>query len=328
MHTFSYWPATPQAEEKKKIKRDSNFVGFLLIALLGGQLLIGLILGVAIQWGAINPLLDDYGLGHVGYHLLGMLEYMLYVAVPVLAVVLVMRRGVNPFPSRRVERGTYPVAFFGGLAMAVAANFIAGFVMDFLMGLGVPYPDFPDSYEPTLTSLLLNLISTAVFPALLEEMTMRGYILGALRPYGDRLAVTISAVVFGLIHGNVLQFPFAMILGMVLGWLTVKTNSIWPAVLLHFANNTMSVVLSWIDQFTRESDTPIVITYLIVCLTGTIVFLATFLQKKPYREDLLAPVGNGASPLQLSKRVQAIVTAPAFLVGGILWVLILILSLF
>ncbi len=328
MNNLPYMLLTPQQAEKRKIRRDANFIGFILIALLAGQVVIGVLLGIFARIGVIDLYRGDYGLGHIGYMLCNMLEYVIYVGVPVIVTALIMRRNVNPFPTHRVVRGTYPLAFFGGLAMAVLANFIASFVMTFLLGLGVPYPNMPDVYESTLTSLLLNLISTALLPALLEEMTMRGYILGALRPYGDRLAVVVSAILFGLIHANVLQIPFAFILGLVLGWLTVQTGSIWPAVLLHFANNAMSVVLSWSEQFTGKSDGPIVVTYMLVCLAGTIVFLAVFLQKKPYSEDLLRPVGNSPSLLPLSQRVSAVVTAPAFLVGGIVWILMLIRSLF
>ena len=49
---------------------------------------------------------------------------------------------------------------------------------------------------------MLNLVSTAVLPALVEEMVFRGYILGALRPQGDGLAIVFSAVFFGLLHGK------------------------------------------------------------------------------------------------------------------------------
>ena len=79
-------------------------------------------------------------------------------------------------------------------------------------------------------------------------MIFRGYKLGAFREHGDGLAVVLSAVLFGLFHGNVLQVPFAFILGLALGFLVVLTDSIWPAVLLHFVNNLLSVVLGYLGK--------------------------------------------------------------------------------
>lgn len=318
---------SPEAEEKKALRKEANFIGFILIALLAAQVLIGIVLGVGSAMGMLELTRDDYGLGHVGRMLFQMLEYVLYVGVPVIVVALIFRRSTNPFPTCRTPRGSYTVAIFGGMAMAFLANMAANLVMSFFTELGVPYPEMPDMYEPTVMSLVLNLLATALLPALLEEMTMRGYVLGALRPYGDRMAVILSAALFGLIHGNVLQLPFAFILGVVLGWLTVQTGSIWPAVTLHFVNNALSVTLSWAKQFTGDDQAPSVIAFLVFCVVGTLVFLAAFLQKKPFRADLLRPLGNAPTTLSLSRRVMTILTAPAFLTGGILWIGMLILSM-
>ena len=49
--------------------------------------------------------------------------------------------------------------------------------------------DSIDTMDTTVLSLVLNLVSTAVLPALVEEMVFRGYILGALRPQGDGLSL-------------------------------------------------------------------------------------------------------------------------------------------
>jgi len=69
-----------------------------------------------------------------------------------------------------------------------------------------------------------------------EEILFRGYVLRALRPYGKRFAVLGSAVLFGLFHGNLLQTPYAVLMGLVLGYLTVEHSIHW-AVLLHMFNN-------------------------------------------------------------------------------------------
>lgn len=80
-----------------------------------------------------------------------------------------------------------------------------------------------------------------------EEVLFRGYVLRTLRPFGKRFSVFASAVLFGLFHGNLLQTPYALLMGLVLGYVTVEYSIGW-AVLLHIFNN---LVLA--DLLTRIS---------------------------------------------------------------------------
>ena len=76
----------------------------------------------------------------------------------------------------------------------------------------------------------------SVFAPIWEELLFRGYVLRTLRPYGKRFAVWGSALLFGLFHGNLLQTPYAVIMGLVLGYVTVEYSIPW-AMLLHMFNN-------------------------------------------------------------------------------------------
>ena len=93
---------------------------------------------------------------------------------------------------------------------------------------------------------MLSLIATAVVPPLVEEFACRGIILGCLRRFGDGFAVLISAILFGLMHGNFDQMPFAFMVGLALGYIVVKTDSLWIAVAVHAANNLVSVVFEYL----------------------------------------------------------------------------------
>lgn len=316
-------PVSPVYAEQRAIRRDSNFVGFILIALLAAQYVVALGWQIAGSMGVLNTRFTD----NTTYMVFNIVTYLLYMAVPVLLVALVTRRRQNPFPTRRVSAGNYAVALFGGMAMAVAANYVTSFIMGILVELGVPYPQFPETQSGTPVSLVLNIIATAVLPALTEEMVMRGYVLGALRRYGDKLAIVLSALFFGLVHGNVLQLPFAFLLGLVLGWLVVQTDSIWPAVLLHFGNNIMSVLLDYVEVAVGDSTMATVLTFLVLCVLGLSVLAAAFLSNKKRGEDLLRPVWNGGSSLSVSQRVTGILTAPALIVGVCVWIATLILTM-
>lgn len=92
-------------------------------------------------------------------------------------------------------------------------------------------------------NLLLNLIFTAVLPAICEEVAHRGMLLRAYSPLGTWKAILISAVMFGLLHINIEQFFYATIIGVFLGILTIMCNSIIPAMIVHFMNNALSTYL-------------------------------------------------------------------------------------
>jgi uncharacterized protein len=74
-----------------------------------------------------------------------------------------------------------------------------------------------------------------------EEVIFRGIILdGYLKNYKPMHAIVVSAVLFGLIHGNLSQGIGAFVLGVLFGWFYWKTNSILSVIFLHFVNNGLA----------------------------------------------------------------------------------------
>lgn len=69
-----------------------------------------------------------------------------------------------------------------------------------------------------------------------EELLFRGLVLRSMERYGKKFAIFASAFLFGLYHGNIIQIPFALAVGLVLGYVTIEYNIGW-AILLHMFNN-------------------------------------------------------------------------------------------
>ena len=76
----------------------------------------------------------------------------------------------------------------------------------------------------------------SILAPIAEEVLFRGCILRTLRPFGKKFAVFGSAFLFGLFHGNLLQTPYAFLIGLVLGYVTVEYSIGW-SVVLHMFNN-------------------------------------------------------------------------------------------
>ena len=77
-----------------------------------------------------------------------------------------------------------------------------------------------------------------------EEILFRGLILRNLLPYGKKVAIFVSALLFGLFHGNIVQSPFAFAVGLVLGFVAVEYNIVWAMALHMFNNLIISDMLS------------------------------------------------------------------------------------
>jgi len=90
---------------------------------------------------------------------------------------------------------------------------------------------------------LLLLTGLALAPGVCEELTFRGFVLnGVLRSHRVGGAIFISALLFAAVHLNPIQFPNALVLGLLLGLLAVRSGSILPGILFHAIHNGISVM--------------------------------------------------------------------------------------
>ena len=89
----------------------------------------------------------------------------------------------------------------------------------------------------------LLILCVAAVPAVCEELAFRGFILSGCRNLGNnRRAIIVSAIFFGVTHGFLQQSINACLLGLVLGYLAVKSGSLLPGVVFHFLHNAMTVL--------------------------------------------------------------------------------------
>jgi membrane protease YdiL (CAAX protease family) len=139
-----------------------------------------------------------------------------------------------------------------GLAIVYFCGFISiGF--DGFIGLfGIQkriYESF--AFPKTALGIIIYFISLVVSPAILEEFFCRYLILNALRKYGDGLAITVSSVFFGLLHGRTSAFFFATAIGFLSAYLAIKTRSIWFPIILHAFINSMSMLWHFISDLSE-----------------------------------------------------------------------------
>ena len=88
-----------------------------------------------------------------------------------------------------------------------------------------------------------SLIFAGILSPIIEEMMFRGLMLNKLRRYGDKVTIITTAVLFGLFHGNFSQFFYAVALGMIFAYVTLKTGTIKYSIILHIVVNIMGSVI-------------------------------------------------------------------------------------
>lgn len=96
------------------------------------------------------------------------------------------------------------------------------------------------------------LFSMALVPALSEELVFRGAILGAWERRGTVHAWVLSSVLFALLHGSLLGMPVQLLMGFVLGYLVITTDSLYQGMLFHFVHNAALIGLSFVPQMRIE----------------------------------------------------------------------------
>ena len=138
---------------------------------------------------------------------------------------------------------------------ALLLNFIIGWLMlwvpliAFMFGVdSEPILSVLGSFiESDAFPLLKTLLYVAVFVPIIEELLFRGFVLDlALESYGSWPSIFISAVIFGIVHLNPIGVLNAFLLGLIYGYVRIRTNSLFPSIFLHSMWNAHIEILIFI----------------------------------------------------------------------------------
>ena len=103
----------------------------------------------------------------------------------------------------------------------------------------------PDLMQDTFLGMSRNvfgIISITIMAPLVEELLFRGAIQGYMLRKGMKPlnSILIASAIFGIIHMNPIQIPFAFAIGLIFGWLYYRTGSVVPGIIGHFINNSIA----------------------------------------------------------------------------------------
>lgn len=168
-----------------------------------------------------------------------------------LGILLLIARGL---PKRELFALRRPVSWarsLGLAALSLAAIYLAAFVYEralSVFGNWDPSEEqglVPDGWDSSRAPAFIAffLVVTLVAPAI-EELTYRGLGISLLLPWGAVLAVGATGLLFGAAHGLLVALPILTVFGLVVGWLRVRTNSVYPGIVLHGTFNAIALIAS------------------------------------------------------------------------------------
>lgn len=267
-----YYSFTPSAEyfEKMAVRSTATKIGYGLLFFFGVSLFVPLVLGAVLGMFGYEALLSD---NFFALALNIFLTTFGFLGGGLVLLKITKEKGIVSYGAPK--KGTLFPLLFLGIGFCYLSNVIVSVIQNILSpifelkGGSVNLPD-------GLFGFFFSVLSVAIFPALLEEFFFRGVILGSLSKFGKDFAIFTSAVLFGLIHGNLVQIPFAFLVGLFLGFAVVKSGSIWTGILIHFANNFISVCLDYLQKLIGEQIIGI-LYYVIICFAICLGFFGLYL---------------------------------------------------
>ncbi len=151
------------------------------------------------------------------------------------------------------------------------------------------------NYVDVSGNLFTVILIHAVIPSIAEEALFRYIPIAFISPYTKRGAVWISALLFGFVHCNLYQLPYAFFAGIVFALLDISFDSILPSVLLHFINNLSSVF--WQRYGVDAVFYKIYTVSLMALAIMSLVFIFIFIKR--YKDKVL-PIIRDKSKYKLS----------------------------
>lgn len=231
------------------------------------------------------------------------MDYMMIVSYPIMFLPAMFYARIksrnNSIYTSGVKMDSKHFGKMGGAlcaVLAVLSTFAVGFCADGLLGLLPPMSDrLKALFDSMTTNSWTNYICVCIFAPFFEEWLCRGTILRGLLHKGIRpvCAIVISSVFFALIHANLHQGIAAFIIACLLGFVYYKTGSLKLTMLMHCANNTLSLVVSNIEslkEYERWDQMFDTLPYIVICVAC--LLLLVLIIRSFARIENVQPEGN------------------------------------
>lgn len=237
-----------QQQFKKWLRRPTLFIanGWYLLA-SSGQYLSAVMLAMASAvLGVLGISVSESGLSSF----FSAVYEIGFLALPVI-IYAARHDGVGQSMRLNPPRfGTMLAASISAVAAIRMANYLTFWWMLLIQTLGGRlYPsniDVPSNISELTSAILL----VGVLPGICEELFFRGGLMGAWERRGTKLALVVTSALFAMLHGSIFGLPIQLIMGFVLGYVLILSDSLYVSMIYHTVYNSASLFFSYISQLT------------------------------------------------------------------------------
>ncbi|MBO5852393.1 MAG: CPBP family intramembrane metalloprotease [Clostridia bacterium] len=300
--------------QKKDIRKTSNLIGAAFIVLwLLPNTLNGIISTVTKLFGAslaLSNLFSDPAFIMVLQTVYSVLMFTLpFIMLP---LGIGKRIGELAIIKRPKKKLLTPFLFIG-IGASAFANVLTNNVVGFFETFGIHFQSPDIVYPQGIFGFLLSFLAIAVTPALVEEFATRGMVMGAAREHGEAFGLTVSAFFFSLMHGNLVQIPFAFVMGLIIGFAVIKTGSLVTGIAIHFANNAIAVSMTYLLELTESVilEGIISMAYLAVCIV--LLFVGISLAQK--RQEKVWSIKESEGVLVFGEKLKLFLLSPTVIIS-------------
>lgn len=225
--------------------------------------------GVILTLIAVSSLAVPFAKGLAGD--LFLVETILRLLIFLLPLAFYCRvRSVNPVSSLQLR--SFSLKKLPFLAVLCAILF-AGILLLRYAGLFLfeesAFLDTPSAmpYFSDGSKSLLSVLSSAVLPAVLEELLFHGILLEEYRPYGPLQAVVMTSLLYAMIHLSFANFAYYLFVGASLGVICVSAGSVIPGLVIHVLLNLSALYVSpSVIEYLRQAGKSMLLPYLLIAL--------------------------------------------------------------
>ena len=223
--------------EEKNMKK--SFSG------LGWRFLIGTLIIYAVQVAVVSVVgqVKPEWLENTTINLILAVLPLYLIGMPVLIALVKQIPGEAP-AKKSMKPGQFIVALIMCYALMYCGNLVGTLITTVVGALKGSEVDNALMAYATESNMMVTFLYMVICAPILEEYIFRKLIVDRTVKYGQGVAIVLSGLMFGLFHGNLNQFAYAMLLGMFLAFLYVKTGNLKITIGLHMCINFMGAVIS------------------------------------------------------------------------------------
>lgn len=295
---------------KRDEKRDIRYFSVCAAMAVTGYIILSRVYGKAVSFLGLRRLVGGTQIAQQSFTLFATVVALL---APFLFIGWIekKRTDIDLAPlGKSSDTLTSFFAVFSGWGICVAGSLVTS-VITFIFSMGGVTLTQPDISAPSHGyALFIYILRLTIAPALIEELCFRGIIMQPLRKYGDMFAVIMSAFVFAVTHGNLIQAPAAFISGIGLGYIAIATGTLWTSIAVHFLNNAFVAVLQFLISSGNEEAALLINTgasYLILII-GVICGIFFVLRRKT-----ILPGERKRTSLKAHEKLSAYILNPAMI---------------